>query len=51
MRALLIDMDGTLVETETRWWQAEIEVMERHGSTWTTDDPKSSNRWPSSSCS
>jgi HAD superfamily hydrolase (TIGR01509 family) len=31
-------MDGTLVETETRWWQAEIEVMERHGSTWTTDD-------------
>ena len=38
MRALLIDMDGTLVETETRWWQAEIEVMERHGSTWTTDD-------------
>jgi len=38
VRALLIDMDGTLVETETRWWQAEIEVMERHGSTWTTDD-------------
>ena len=38
MRALLIDMDGTLVETETRWWKAEIEVMERHGSTWTTDD-------------
>ena len=38
MRAMLIDMDGTLVETETRWWQAEIEVMERHGSTWTTDD-------------
>jgi HAD superfamily hydrolase (TIGR01549 family) len=31
-------MDGTLVETETRWWKAEIEVMERHGSTWTTDD-------------
>ena len=38
MRALLIDMDGTLIETETRWWQAEIAVMERHGSTWTTDD-------------
>ncbi len=38
MRALLIDMDGTLIETETRWWQAEIEVMKRHGSTWTTDD-------------
>jgi len=38
VRALLIDMDGTLVETETRWWQAEIEVMKRHGSTWTTDD-------------
>lgn len=38
MRALLIDMDGTLVETESRWWQAEIDVMEKHGSTWTTDD-------------
>lgn len=38
MRALLIDMDGTLIETESRWWQAEIRVMESHGSTWTTDD-------------
>jgi len=38
VRALLIDMDGTLIETETRWWRAEIDVMERHGSTWTTDD-------------
>ena len=38
MRALLIDMDGTLIETETRWWRAEIDVMEKHGSTWTTDD-------------
>lgn len=38
MRALLIDMDGTLVETETRWWQAEIDVMEKHGSTWDIDD-------------
>ncbi|MFM1986704.1 MAG: hypothetical protein RIS18_921 [Actinomycetota bacterium] len=38
MRALLIDMDGTLVETESRWWQAEIDVMEKHGSTWTIDD-------------
>lgn len=38
MRALLIDMDGTLVETETRWWQAEIDVMQKHGSTWDVDD-------------
>jgi HAD superfamily hydrolase (TIGR01509 family) len=38
MRALLIDMDGTLVETETRWWQAEIDVMEKHGSTWDVGD-------------
>jgi HAD superfamily hydrolase (TIGR01509 family) len=38
MRALLIDMDGTLVETESRWWQAEIEVMEKHGSSWDLDD-------------
>ncbi len=38
MRALLIDMDGTLVETETRWWQAEIDVMQKHGSTWDIDD-------------
>ena len=38
MRALLIDMDGTLVETETRWWQAEIDVMQKHGSTWDVVD-------------
>ena len=38
MRALLIDMDGTLVETESRWWQAEIKVMESHGSTWDIED-------------
>jgi len=38
VRALLIDMDGTLVETESRWWQAEIEVMESYGSTWDIED-------------
>ncbi len=38
MRALLIDMDGTLVETESRWWAAERRVMEMHGSTWEEDD-------------
>ncbi|MEY3496044.1 MAG: hypothetical protein RJA80_266 [Actinomycetota bacterium] len=38
MRALLIDMDGTLVETESRWWAAERLVMEMHGSTWEEDD-------------
>ena len=31
-------MDGTLIATESRWWQAEIRVMESHGSTWTIDD-------------
>ena len=31
-------MDGTLVETETRWWQAEIDVMQKHGSTWDVND-------------
>ena len=31
-------MDGTLVETETRWWQAEIDVMQKHGSTWDVVD-------------
>ena len=38
MRALLIDMDGTLIETESRWWAAERRVMEMHGSTWEEDD-------------
>jgi len=38
LRALLIDMDGTLVETESRWWAAERRVMELHGSTWEEDD-------------
>ncbi len=38
MQALLIDMDGTLIETESRWWVAERIVMENHGSTWDIDD-------------
>jgi len=38
LRALLIDMDGTLVETETRWWSCEIKVMQNHGSTWDEED-------------
>jgi HAD superfamily hydrolase (TIGR01509 family) len=38
LRALFIDMDGTLVETESRWWAAESEVMQRYGSTWEEDD-------------
>ncbi|WP_447925449.1 HAD family hydrolase [Georgenia muralis] len=32
--AVLLDMDGTLVDTEPYWLATEHEVVERHGSTW-----------------
>ncbi len=31
LRALLLDMDGTLVDTEDSWWQATREVALGHG--------------------
>lgn len=33
--AVLWDMDGTLVDTEEYWLQAEIELVEAHGGSWT----------------
>jgi len=36
--ALLLDMDGTLVETESRWYEAETAVMHSLGAHWTPAD-------------
>lgn len=36
--AVLFDMDGTLVDTEGHWLDAEREVMRSLGSDWTTED-------------
>ena len=33
-RAVLWDMDGTLVDTEPYWIEAEFELAERYGGTW-----------------
>lgn len=33
-RAVLWDMDGTLVETEPYWIESEFALAERHGGTW-----------------
>lgn len=35
--AVLLDMDGLLVDTEPVWFAAEVEVMRRHGVTWTEE--------------
>ena len=32
--AILWDMDGTLVDTEPYWFEAEFEVVQGHGGTW-----------------
>ena len=32
--AVLWDMDGTLVDTEPYWIEAEFEIVEQHGGTW-----------------
>lgn len=38
LRAVLWDFDGTLVDTEPLWIQAEIEVLSEFGVTWTPQD-------------
>lgn len=35
--AVLWDMDGTLVDTEPYWIEAEFALAERHGGTWSTE--------------
>ena len=37
LAAVLWDMDGTLVDTEPDWIQAEFDLVEAHGGTWTHD--------------
>ena len=38
MSAVFFDMDGTLVDSEPLWLQAEIEIMEEVGCIWTAED-------------
>ena len=38
MRAVIFDMDGTLVDTEPHWLSSETELMARFGYTWTPAD-------------
>lgn len=38
LAAALFDMDGTLVDTEPYWMQAETELVHAHGGDWTHDD-------------
>lgn len=37
-RAVVFDMDGLLLDTETLWHTAEIELFRRHGAEFTWDD-------------
>jgi HAD superfamily hydrolase (TIGR01509 family) len=34
LEGVLLDMDGTLVDTEPYWIAAELELVERHGGSW-----------------
>jgi HAD superfamily hydrolase (TIGR01509 family) len=36
--AVLFDLDGTLLDSEDLWWQAECEVVQGWGGTWTRAD-------------
>lgn len=40
-KAVLWDLDGTLIDSEPYWMKSEIELAERHGATWTEEDGKS----------
>ncbi len=35
---VLVDLDGTLVDSEPVWWEAQIEVMSSWGSSWSRPD-------------
>lgn len=37
-RAVIFDMDGLLLDTETLWHEAEVELFGRHGAEFTWDD-------------
>ena len=37
-RAVVFDMDGLLLDTETLWHEAEVELFARHGGSFTWDD-------------
>ncbi len=37
LEAVLIDMDGTLVDTEPYWMAAEYAIVEAHGGTWSDE--------------
>src|SRR5919106_1380318 len=47
-RAVVFDMDGLLLDTETLWHETEIELFRRHGDEFTWDDKLAVIR--SSSC-
>ena len=37
-RAVVFDMDGLLLDTETLWHESEVELFQRHGAEFTWDD-------------
>lgn len=39
-KAVLWDLDGTLIDSEPYWMKSEIELAERHGAIWTEEDGK-----------
>ena len=41
LQAVLLDMDGTLVDTEGFWWDAESEVFAELGHCWTRSGARS----------
>ncbi len=38
LRAILWDLDGTLIDSEPYWMRSEIELAAEHGGTWTMED-------------
>ena len=44
LQAVLLDMDGTLVDTEGFWWDAEVEVFAELGHT-LDDEPGAKSWW------
>ena len=44
--AVLFDLDGTLLDSEDLWWDAECRVVARWGGTWTREDQATASAAP-----
>lgn len=46
LQAVLFDMDGTLVETESLWHESEVQTMAHYGASWSEEEQEAAHGGP-----